>query len=107
MRATGIMVGWTTVEAEEDARRLARGLVESGLVACAQISAGMTSVYRWAGKVEEAREFRLTLKFAAQREAEVQDFLEANHPYEVPQWICCAAAAGSEKYLNWVIENST
>ncbi|MGH8018069.1 MAG: divalent-cation tolerance protein CutA [Opitutaceae bacterium] len=107
MKTRQIMIGWTTVAKEEDARRLARELVEERLAACVQISAEMTSIYRWAGAVEEAREFRLALKFAASRELEVRRFVEANHPYDLPQWICCTAAAGSEKYLKWVIENST
>jgi periplasmic divalent cation tolerance protein len=107
MNPAEVMIGWTTVGRQEDARRIATALVEMRLAACAQISAAITSVYRWGGVVEEANEFRLTLKFVAKREPEVRAFLEANHPYEVPQWICCAATSGSEKYLNWVVENST
>jgi len=43
----------TTVAANFDARPRARDLVEQRLAACVNIVAGVTSIYRWKGQIEE------------------------------------------------------
>lgn len=103
---SSVMIGWTTTADRATAEQLARGLVEARLAACAQVSGPVTSVYRWAGAIEESTEFRIAVKFAASRSAEIEAWLSQHHPYKTPQWLACPAA-GSEKYLNWVIANST
>lgn len=102
-----IMVGWTTAASREVAESLGRGLVEAGLVACAQVDGPITSIYRWEGALETGMEFRLTVKFLAARATEVEAWLAAHHPFEVPQWICVRADAVSKNYLNWVRQTST
>jgi periplasmic divalent cation tolerance protein len=102
-----VMVGWTTTPDRATAEVIARTLVEAHLVACAQISGPISSIYRWEGKVESTEEFRLTVKFLASRASEIEACLTARHPYETPQWVFCPAAGGSEKYLNWVMGGST
>lgn len=101
------MVGWTTAPSLEEAETLGRGLVDAGLVACAQVDGPIRSMYRWKGAVETASEYRLTLKFARHREDAVHAWLQAHHRYETPEWVCVAADATSKNYLNWVIETST
>lgn len=101
------MIGWTTTGRRAEAEALGRGLVESGLVACAQVSGPITSLYRWNGAVETTEEFRLTLKFAASRQAEIEAWVRAHHSYEIPQWLCVAADAVSKNYLNWVMQASS
>jgi periplasmic divalent cation tolerance protein len=102
-----VMIGWTTTETQDDALRLARGLVEGRLVACAQVTGPITSVFRWEGSVNESQEFRLTVKFGADRVVQVEQWLAKHHTYALPQWICCRADAGSEKYLKWVVDDSS
>ncbi len=102
-----VMVGWTTTEHRAQAESLGRGLVEHGLVACAQISGPITSIYRWEGAVQAAEEYRLILKFAAPREAEIEAWVHAHHPYAIPQWVCVAADGVSKNYLNWVMQTSS
>ncbi|MBE2216077.1 MAG: divalent-cation tolerance protein CutA [Opitutaceae bacterium] len=101
------MIGWTTTASREEAEGLGRGLVEAGLVACAQINGPVTSIYRWDGAVETAQEFRLTLKFASARQHEVGTWLHAHHSYQTPQWVCISADSVSKNYLNWVMQTST
>ena len=48
----------TTVGTLDDARRIARTLVEQRLAACAQITP-IESFYRWQGQVEHAHEYRV------------------------------------------------
>lgn len=100
-----LMVGWTTVENAEDAERIARALIEQKLVACVQVDSPIQSYYRWKGETHQTTEFRLKIKFPADKEARLIDWLKANHPYEVPQWFAMEANA-LPAYLNWAIEST-
>ena len=80
-----LMIGTTTVATRPDAERLARGLVESRLAACAQIDGPITSVYHWQGKIETTAEFRITIKFTASNAAALETWLRDNHPYDTPE----------------------
>ena len=107
MGAETVMIGWTTTPDRESADRLARSLIDTRLAGCVQISGPISSIYRWDGKVEVSKEFRLTVKFSATRGAEIGRWIEAHHPYETPQWVCCPLTGGTEKYLNWVVQDSS
>lgn len=85
---------------------LARAMVDSRSVACAQVSGPITSVYRWENAVQEDEEWRLTLKFLAAAEPDVRTVLDANHPYDVPQWVCIPAGSATRPYADWVREQT-
>ena len=90
-----------------EARRIARAVVEARLAACVNILPGVvTSVYRWKGKVESARERLLLIKTSRKRLAKLQAAVEQLHSYEVPEFIAVPIVAGSRAYLEWVEENS-
>jgi periplasmic divalent cation tolerance protein len=95
-----MFIAWTTVANEADARRLATGAVELGVAACSQVEGPLTSVYRWKGQLQQAREFRITFKVAGQADA-LEAFVLKEHPYKVPEWIILKADRVSEKYLSW------
>ena len=101
-----IRVGRTTVETHEQALDLSRKLVDARLVACAQVDGPLTSVYRWNGTVEQSEEWGLTLKFPAEKEDGLTQFLAANHPYEEPQWVHWEADA-SVGYAEWVTRETS
>ena len=101
-----LLIGWTTVDSEATAQRLAGELVESSLAACVQIDAGVESIYRWKGEVQSGREWRLMVKFAAVRSAELLAYLEVNHPYDVPEWVVVRAEDVAPAYLKWALEFS-
>lgn len=100
-------IGWTTVETREQADTLARGLVDARLAACVQVDGPIRSTYRWEGRVQQGNEYRLTVKYVAQRQAEIETWLLARHPYENPEWVVVRADHVSEKYLSWAQANST
>lgn len=98
MRAALVL---TTVGSESEAERIARTLVEAGLVACAQI-APVRSLYRWKGKVEDAREFRIDMKLRADDYAALEKALLDLHPYETPEILRIDIADGYRPYLDWL-----
>jgi periplasmic divalent cation tolerance protein len=88
-----------------EARRIARAVVEQRLAACVNILPGtITSIYRWKGKVETARERLLLVKTSRKRLAKLQAAVERLHSYEVPEFIALPIAAGSRPYLAWMKE---
>lgn len=98
-----ILTVTTTVASPDQARALARHLLDSGLAACVQVDAAITSFYRWAGRSCEDPEVRLVIKTLPECEAALQALFAAHHPYDVPQFVATPARA-SAGYAKWVRE---
>jgi periplasmic divalent cation tolerance protein len=97
----------TTTDKREDAERIALSLVEMRLAACVQIVEGVTSVYRWKGKIETTGEWLCLIKSREDRYGAIEETIRSLHPYEVPEIIALPVAAGSRDYLNWVASELT
>jgi periplasmic divalent cation tolerance protein len=95
----------TTAGSEEEARKIANGLVERRLAACVNIVPRIQSVYRWEGKVETAEEFLLIIKSTKGRNADVQAAIRELHSYELPECIVISMEDGSAEYLKWIEES--
>lgn len=101
------MIGWTSVAKKADGERLARELVAQSLAACVQLEGPIHSFYRWEGKMEEAEEYRLMIKFIPARGRLLEAWLLKNHPYDTPEWVVLRAEQVTEKYLSWARLSST
>jgi len=95
----------TTVADEQQADRLAQMLVEQKLAACVQ-SFPIASTYRWQGKIERSSEILLLIKTTAACTAALQDVLDREHPYEVPEIIAMDIDDVSGPYAAWVEEQT-
>jgi periplasmic divalent cation tolerance protein len=89
-----------------EARRIARSVVKKKLAACANIVPGVESIYRWKGKVDQAREVLMILKTSAARLRELEREVKRLHSYDVPEFIVLSIAAGSKEYLRWIGANT-
>ncbi len=99
---TDKIVVLSTCNSEEEARTIARGLVERRLAACVQVTPGIRSVYQWQGKVEEADEFLLVIKSRRDLFDRLQEELRRMHSYDVPEVVALPAVDGSADYLKWL-----
>jgi len=81
---------------------LARDLVGARLAACANVSTGVTSVYRWQGRVEQDDECVLVLKTTAARVEDATRRLVERHPYECPCVVALPIEAGHGPFLAWI-----
>jgi len=95
----------TTAGSEEEARRIANRLVGGGMAACVNIVPQIASIYRWQGKVEEAREWLLIVKTTATAFERVRTAILELHSYELPECICLTIEDGSPGYLQWIVES--
>jgi tetratricopeptide (TPR) repeat protein len=96
-----IHIGWTTINGQENAEKLARGSVEQRLAACAQIEGPIRSFYLWEGELESVQEYRITFKFDSETSVKLGNWLKENHPYETPQWVTVCAQDVSAEYWQW------
>lgn len=95
-----------TAPNEEVATKLARGLVAQRLAACVNIVGSVRSFYIWKDETNEEDEIQLVVKTNRDRIDAVSRFLEANHPYEVPEIIVVPMVQGHPRYLAWVDEQT-
>ncbi len=106
MRASRARIVLSTAAAEEQARSIARRLVDERLAACVNIVGPMHSVYRWRDAIEEDTEFLLLIKTRAPLVARVERRVIELHSYEVPEVLAIVPAEGSAGYLAWLMEST-
>ena len=94
-----------TASSEEEARRIARHLVEHRLAACVNIVPQVAVHLPLAGKIEEAREWLLIVKTTAAAFRQVREAIADLHSYELPECICLTIEDGSPAYLQWIAES--
>jgi periplasmic divalent cation tolerance protein len=80
-------------------------LVRARLAACVNIIAGLTSLYRWKGRVERGAEVLLIIKSSAARLARLERAVIALHPYDTPEFVVISPTKINRKYLAWLIDS--
>jgi len=100
-----LLAVYTTVATREDARTIARALVERRLAACAQIDE-IESFYRWQGELVQEPELRVLAKTTGDRWDAVVAAIRALHPYALPAIHAVGVEEVDEAYGRWIEENS-
>ena len=95
-----------TVGDREEAREIARHLVDAGLGAGAQI-VPIESIYRWQGDVVEDHEWLILIKTRSDRFNAVETAVRDLHSYDVPPVLMIEMDEASGPYLAWIDENVT
>lgn len=96
----------STVPANSEPAAMARTLIDERLAACVNILPVMTSIYRWAGGVEEDSEHQVVIKTTRAQVPALWQRLRDLHPYEVPEFIVVPIIDGSDTYLKWIGEST-
>ncbi len=91
----------TSCADREQAKALARALVELRLAACVQMLP-IESVYEWQGKIEEAAEILLVCKIKRTDYAEAEKTILSLHSYETPEIVMLPIEQGFGGYLAWI-----
>jgi periplasmic divalent cation tolerance protein len=90
-----------TASSLEEARNLARGLLEARLAACVNLIPGMESHYRWQGRLETAEEVMLVIKSSAEQFEALAELVRRHHSYECPEIVAVAPEEMSPGYQVW------
>ena len=101
---TDAIVILTTCPSEEEALRIANGLVEECLAGCINILPPVRSIYKWEGKICDEKEWLLIIKTGRERFQELENKIKSLHSYSVPEMICLPIVEGSLAYLEWLEE---
>jgi periplasmic divalent cation tolerance protein len=89
----------------EEAREIARAIVERKLAACVNIIPNIESIYRWKGEIENSTEHLLVIKTTEKAFPSLRDAIAGLHSYEVPECIEVVISDGSAPYLKWIDES--
>lgn len=81
-------------------------MVEERLAACANVVDGMTSVYRWQGKLASETETVLILKTRQGLAEAVIARVNALHSYECPCVVVLPVIAGNPAFLDWIAQET-
>lgn len=99
-------VCYVTVPDAAVGRTVANALVSSRLAACVNMIPGVTSFYEWKGKMEEGNELMLMIKTRSALVTDVIQAVHKVHPYECPEVISMPLGESSQRYLDWISENT-
>ena len=102
MVESGYLVVLITAGSYEEAKKIADALVGQKRVACVNIVSGVSSLFWWQGKVEEAKESLLVVKTRAALFPEIVKLVKGIHSYEVPEIIALPIVDGNADYLAWI-----
>jgi periplasmic divalent cation tolerance protein len=95
------LVVLVTAPNDEQARLIARKLLEEKLAACINF-VPIQSMYVWEGAIQENAEVLLIIKTRQTAFHDLLAAVKAVHPYDVPEIISLPVVAGSEVYLKWI-----
>lgn len=96
----------STIDDSGKAQDIARKLVEQRLAAGVSITAPVTSIYRWKGKVFNETEYMLVIRTLERNFPAVEKLVRENHSYELPELLAIPIVSGEKEYLNWLSGNS-
>ena len=105
-RETKYRVVLVTCATLDEARKIAREVVEKRLAACVNIvTHAIESFYTWKEKVEDSSEYLLIIKTSTERLAELESEVLRLHSYDTPEFVVLPIVSGSEAYLSWLGES--
>ena len=93
---------YLTCANKDEAKTIARILIDERLIACANILGTMTSVYRWEGTVVEDEEIAVLLKTRRDMAARATERVKELHSYDLPCVIGLPIQGGNPDFIGWL-----
>ena len=85
-----------------EAEALAEKVLAARLAACVNIVPGLLSLYEWQGRMERSQEVMLLMKSRSELFTALEQLVQENHSYELPELIAVPIEEGLAPYLNWI-----
>jgi periplasmic divalent cation tolerance protein len=92
---------YITTKDFDEARGLARHLLEKKLIACANIFP-VRSLFWWENRIEECNEFVVIAKTKAEKFKELKEEILRVHSYELPCVCSFVVEEGLRGFLDWI-----
>ena len=93
---------YLTCANKDEAKSIARTLIDERLIACANILGTMTSVYRWEGTVVEDEEIAVLLKTRRDMAARATERVKELHSYDLPCVVGLPIQGGNPDFIGWL-----
>ena len=97
-----VTIIYTTINDEQDARKIANFLIQEQIVACVNIIPNIESIYRWKGRIEEEKEYILIAKTVDENVNKTINRIKELHNYEIPDIIAVPIIDGNTDYLDYI-----
>jgi periplasmic divalent cation tolerance protein len=93
---------YITCQTTEEAEKIAGALLAENLIACANIMAPHTALYRWKGQTERAQECAIIMKTRSNLFDKVKEKIAGMHSYECPCVVSWPIERGYAPFLDWI-----
>jgi periplasmic divalent cation tolerance protein len=95
----------TTTPTREEAKEIARLLIDEKLAACVQLLP-IESFYAWEGQTQNAAEVLLLIKTRSALFEKTTARIKTVHSYTVPEIVALPFVSGFAGYLDWIGEGT-
>jgi periplasmic divalent cation tolerance protein len=93
---------YITVSTRDEAVKIGALLVEERLAACVNIIEGMSSIYRWEGRIHMETEVVIISKTVADLVEKLTQRVKSIHSYTVPCIVSIPITGGNPDFLKWI-----
>ncbi|MGE4489251.1 MAG: divalent-cation tolerance protein CutA [Kiritimatiellales bacterium] len=93
---------YVTAPNRAEAERIAEAVVTEQLAACVNLFDGITSIYRWDGRLCRETEAAMVLKTTAECVDALTARIKELHSYECPCIVALPIDGGNPAFLEWV-----
>ena len=94
-----------TAKDKKEADKIAKALIKNKLAACVNIIGSLRSIFRWQGKIDQAKEALLIVKSKKEKFDRIVKLVKSAHSYAVPEIIAMPIVSGFKPYLDWIDES--
>ena len=103
---TDMILVYITCDSVEQAKNIAKILMNKKLCACANIFPDMQPLFFWppkSGKIDESKEVVLIAKTIESKYQALEDEVHKIHTYEVPCVFAIPVKQVAKKYYDWLV----
>lgn len=93
---------YSTAPTKDEALRIARTVVDERLAACANVIAGVSSMYWWEGSVQEDIEAVIIMKTRDDLVEALTSRVRDLHSYQCPCVVALPIEGGNAEFLQWI-----
>lgn len=91
-----------TASSREEAEKIVQSLLEEKLIACANITSPVFSLFWWQGKIDSAQEHIIIMKTRMNLFNRLAERVKTLHSYQVPEIIAIPIVSGYKPYMEWL-----
>ena len=97
---------YMTASDDDEARRLAAGLIEARLAACVNILGRIDSMFYWDGAVQREAEVALIAKASREDFPAINAKVRELHSYDCPCVVAWPIVEGDAEFVQWIADET-